>query len=161
MIKLILIVIAVIVILNFRDGLGFTSFKAPEVIEVSRQGSGIRKYEFQQLFDANRSFSSLAKQGHYTVVEGYLDSCSICKRIEAGFPAFLHILAYWWIFEGALNTYWVVGGLLCALLLRFSLLGGSGQRILRWPELIALTYVFLRGADLLVGGELFYYFSTL
>jgi hypothetical protein len=71
------------------------------------------------------------------------------------------ILAYWWIFEGALNTYWVVGGLLCALLLRFSLLGGSGQRILRWPELIALTYVFLRGADLLVGGELFYYFSTL
>jgi hypothetical protein len=89
MIKLILIVIAVIVILNFRDGLGFTSFKAPEVIEVSRQGSGIRKYEFQQLFDANRPFSSLAKQGHYTVVEGYLDSCSICKRIEAGFPAFL------------------------------------------------------------------------
>lgn len=89
MIKLILIVIAVIVILNFRDGLGFTSFEAPEVIEASRQGSGIRKHEFQQLFDANRPFSSLAKEGQYTVVEGYLDSCSICKRIEAGFPAFL------------------------------------------------------------------------
>ncbi|HEY5734506.1 MAG TPA: hypothetical protein VIU36_07055 [Gammaproteobacteria bacterium] len=89
MIKLILIAITVIVILNFRDGLGFTSFEAPEIIQVSRQGSGIRKHEFQQLFDANRPLSSLAKKGRYTVVEGYLDSCSTCKRIEAGFPAFL------------------------------------------------------------------------
>jgi hypothetical protein len=88
-IKSILIVIAVIVIMNFRDAFSFTSFEAPQVIQVSRQGSGIRKHEFQQLFDANRPFSSLAKEGRYTVVEGYLDSCSICKRIEAGFPEFL------------------------------------------------------------------------
>ena len=45
MIKLILIVIAVIVILNFRDGLGFTSFKAPEVEKIQPKKETVKKAE--------------------------------------------------------------------------------------------------------------------
>lgn len=61
----------------------------PDVSAKQRSGSGIKNYEFDTLLDQNRLFSSLAKKGYYTIIEGYVNTCSICKRLEAGFPDFL------------------------------------------------------------------------
>lgn len=65
------------------------SFVIPEAAAGSRSSSGIKKYEFTELFDRNRPLSKLAKTKYYTVIEGYTDTCSICKRLEADFPSFL------------------------------------------------------------------------
>lgn len=67
-----------------------SGFVAPVAAAGQRSGSGIRKYEFTELFDQNRLFSSLAKEDYYTVIEGYIDTCPICKRLESEFPAFLN-----------------------------------------------------------------------
>ena len=47
------------------------------------------KQEFTDLFYQNRTLASLAQPDQYTVVEVYLDSCGVCKRLENNFPAFL------------------------------------------------------------------------
>ncbi len=65
------------------------NYQRPLVLDKARNGNGIKQYDFIRLFDSKKPFSSLAKQNYYTVVEGYLDSCPICKRMEADFPAFL------------------------------------------------------------------------
>ena len=72
------------------------------------------------------------------------------------FLYYLFVLVYWKAFDGALNTGWVLLGAVCGVLLRFRLPGERAARILWWLELAALVYIFLRGADLLLGGELFY-----
>jgi hypothetical protein len=74
------------------------------------------------------------------------------NKLDRNWPFlyYLLVLAYWRIFEGALNTYWVFGGLICALLVRFEPLGGFTRNVFRWLELVALAYIFLRGVDLLV-----------
>lgn len=54
-----------------------------------RAGPGVTTVQFTDLFAARRSFGDLALPGHYTVVEVYLDSCAICRRLETSFPAFL------------------------------------------------------------------------
>jgi len=87
--KLLLIIIAVVVLAAINDRGLFSSFETPEILAVERQGRAINKYEFQRLFDAHKPFSSLAKADQYTVVEGYMDSCAICKRLEAGFGDFV------------------------------------------------------------------------
>jgi hypothetical protein len=81
------------------------------------------------------------------------------KKLDRNWPFlyYLLILAYWWGFEGALNTYWVFGGLVCGILLRLKFLGERAGKLLWWIEMAALAYIFLRGVDLLLGGELFYY----
>ncbi len=65
------------------------AYKDLPTLEKTRKGKGVKEYEFMPLFDANKPFSSLAKENYYTVVEGYTNTCSICKRMEARFPAFL------------------------------------------------------------------------
>ncbi len=84
------------------------------------------------------------------------------NKLDSNWPFlyYLLVLAYWKIFEGSLNTYWVFGGLICAMLVRFKPLGGFTRNVFRWLQLAALAYIFLRGVDLLVGGELLYYFSV-
>lgn len=72
-----------------NDGRAVANYERPAILENTREGKGIKQYEFMPLFEANKPFSSLAKENYYTVVEGYLDSCSICKRLEAEFPSFL------------------------------------------------------------------------
>jgi hypothetical protein len=72
------------------------------------------------------------------------------------FAYYLLIVAYWKVFEGALNTFWVFAGLSCAVFLRFHVLGGRAERVLWWGALAALGYIFLRGVDLILGGELFH-----
>lgn len=81
-------------------------------------------------------------------------------RLNRNWP-FLYfplVLAYWGAFDGALNTWWLLAGLVFALLLRFKLLGESARTPLRWLSVATLAYVFIRGVDLLMGGELLYYF---
>lgn len=71
------------------NGSSTVNYSELPVLDKERRGKGIKQYDFMPLFDAQRPFSSLAKDGYYTVVEGYIDTCSICKRLEAGFPSFL------------------------------------------------------------------------
>ena len=88
--NLIFILIAIIVAAIFYKRMDpYAGFVLPPVTEAKRFGSGIRKYEFTEMFEQNRTFSKLAKKGYYTVIEGYIDTCSICKRLEADFPGFL------------------------------------------------------------------------
>ena len=49
----------------------------------------IEKTRFSDHLDERRKFDTLAVSNYYTVVEVYLDSCGICRRLEAKFPAFL------------------------------------------------------------------------
>lgn len=65
------------------------AFVIPEAAAGSRSNTGIKKYEFNELFEQNRPLSKLARAKYYTVIEGYIDTCSICKRLEADFPSFL------------------------------------------------------------------------
>ena len=45
--------------------------------------------EFMELFDRDKSLSSLARAGQYTVVELYLDVCAYCRALEAALPDFI------------------------------------------------------------------------
>ncbi len=65
------------------------AFIIPDAAAGNRNGKGIKKYEFTELFDRNKPLSKLAKKDYYTVVEGYIDTCSICKKLEADFKPFL------------------------------------------------------------------------
>ncbi|MGB5306351.1 MAG: hypothetical protein WBO57_08920 [Gammaproteobacteria bacterium] len=49
----------------------------------------IRKYEYKDLFARSKRTSSLAVKDYYTIVEVYIDTCSICKQLEAGFLPFI------------------------------------------------------------------------
>jgi len=88
--NLIVLIMLVAGILVYFDVIGpGANFVVPEVVAPGRTGSAIETYEFTELFDQNRPTSALAKKGYYTVVEGYIDTCSICKRLEADFTPFL------------------------------------------------------------------------
>ena len=65
-------------------------FSVPETLASKRTANAIQTYEFTELFDQNTPTSRLARKGYYTVVEGYIDSCTICKALEADFRPFLH-----------------------------------------------------------------------
>jgi hypothetical protein len=63
-------------------------FDAPPTAMKLDQDSSIKIVEFTELFASRRPLKELVSPGHYTVVEVYLDSCGICKRLESNFPAF-------------------------------------------------------------------------
>jgi hypothetical protein len=88
MVKSVFILFAFLLAAYFFMDQGPT-FVIPEAAAGSRSNNGIKKYEFDALFERNRPLSKLAKKGYYTVIEGYIDTCSICKRLEADFPGFL------------------------------------------------------------------------
>jgi Zn-finger nucleic acid-binding protein len=81
--------LCVIFYFGYDTEIGLTSAPIPEQISVARKSSGIKKYEFKDLLDKNKPFSTLASKKYYTVVEVYLDSCSICRELESGFNTFL------------------------------------------------------------------------
>ena len=54
-----------------------------------RSGKAMVTQDFQPLFEAEASLSSLAGDGVYTVVEVYINTCSICKQLERELPPFL------------------------------------------------------------------------
>lgn len=88
--NLIYLIMLVAAGLYYFDVIGPGSgFVVPEVVASSRTANSIATYEFTEIFEQNRPTSQLAKSGYYTVVEGYIDSCTICKRLEADFTPFL------------------------------------------------------------------------
>ncbi len=88
--NLIFIIIAIIIgAVYYQDNDSAAGFIAPAAAAGQRSGSGIMKYEFTELFEQNRVFSKLAKNNYYTVIEGYIDTCTICKKLESDFPEFL------------------------------------------------------------------------
>ena len=88
--NLLFIIVGIIVAVFYFKGTDpMSNFVKPAAAAGERSGSGIRKYEFTQLFEQNKLFSSLAREDYYTVIEGYINTCSICKQLESEFPAFL------------------------------------------------------------------------
>ena len=61
----------------------------PRKTTSERSGTGIKTHEFMALFEAKQPFSGLASGDYYTIVEVYLDSCTVCKRLEKGYAPFL------------------------------------------------------------------------
>lgn len=59
------------------------------------------------------------------------------------------LVGYMIKFEGSLDNYWVLAGVICALLLRFEALGGILTKAAKGIELIVFGYVLWRGAGLL------------
>lgn len=45
--------------------------------------------EFDGMFESELRLEAMARPGNYTVVEVYLESCSICRQLESTYPAFL------------------------------------------------------------------------
>jgi hypothetical protein len=60
------------------------------------------------------------------------------------------LVAYWRGYSSTLDNYWVFGGLLCGLLLRFEFLGGAVERLIRALELLVFAYVAWRCVKLIL-----------
>ena len=65
-----------------------TPFSMPVPAD-ERSGKAIVPQDFKPLFDAEAPLSSLAGDGVYTVVEVYINTCSICKQLERELPSFV------------------------------------------------------------------------
>ena len=65
-----------------------TAFSLP-VPAAERGGKAMVTQEFAPLFEADVPLASLAGDGVYTVVEVYINTCSICKQLERELPPFL------------------------------------------------------------------------
>ena len=63
-----------------------STFEHPLPLAVERSGPGVKKYEFERLLSEHTRFEDLAAAGYYTVVEGYTDSCSVCRALERELP---------------------------------------------------------------------------
>jgi hypothetical protein len=66
-------------------------------------------------------------------------------RADSNWPLTYYggLLAYWRSYSYTLDTYWVMGGLLCGLLLRFEFLGGAAEKLIRALEILVFGYVIL------------------
>jgi hypothetical protein len=60
------------------------------------------------------------------------------------------LLAYWRSYSYTMDNYWVLGGVLCGLLLRFEFLGGAVEKMIRAIELLVFAYVALRCVQLVL-----------
>ena len=66
-----------------------TPFEHPLPLAAVRPDSGVAQYEFERLLENETSFEELAEPGYYTIVEGYTDSCGICRALERTLPSLL------------------------------------------------------------------------
>jgi len=73
-------------------------------------------------------------------------------RIDSNLPLTYYglLIAYWRGNAYTLDNYWVLGGVLCGLLLRFEFLGGAVEKLIRALELLVFVYVTLRCAKLIL-----------
>ena len=64
-------------------------------------------------------------------------------RMDSNWPLTYYgvLLAYWRSYAYTLDTYWVLGGLLCGLILRFEFLGGAVEKLMRALEVLVFGYV--------------------
>lgn len=59
------------------------------------------------------------------------------------------LLSYWHGSYDTLDSYWVLAGLVCGLVLRFEILGVALERLFRCLELVVLVYVIRESTALL------------
>jgi hypothetical protein len=66
-------------------------------------------------------------------------------RVDSNWPLTYYgvLLAYWRGYSYTLDTYRVLGGVLCGLILRFEFLGGAVERLIRAFEFLVFGYVIL------------------
>jgi hypothetical protein len=64
-------------------------------------------------------------------------------RVDSNWPLTYYgvLLAYWRGYAYTLDTYWVLGGVLCGLMLRFEFLGGAVEKLIRALEVLVFGYV--------------------
>jgi hypothetical protein len=55
----------------------------------ARSGKAIRMLEFKPLFENDRALATLARDGVYTVVEVYINTCGTCKALERDLAGFV------------------------------------------------------------------------
>lgn len=58
------------------------------VLPVAGFAGRTEQREFTELFDKGTPFAALAGDGHYTVIEVYLDECAYCRELEAALGTF-------------------------------------------------------------------------
>ncbi len=63
--------------------------------------------------------------------------------IESNWPLLYYfgVVTYSWNYPGVLDSAWVYGGVVCALLLRFEFMGGVFLKIIRFIDFLVLLYV--------------------
>jgi hypothetical protein len=73
-------------------------------------------------------------------------------RLDSNWPLIYYglLVAYWYGYTYTLDDYWMAGGLLCGLLLRFEFLGGAIEKPIRALELGVFTYVVGRCVTLIL-----------
>ena len=78
------------------------------------------------------------------------------KRVAAGVDSnwllayYGLLISYWRGYAYTLDNYWVLGGLLCGLVLRFEFLGGAVEKLIRTLELLVFSYVVWRCVKLIL-----------
>jgi hypothetical protein len=73
-------------------------------------------------------------------------------RVDSNWPLAYYgvLVAYWRGYAYTLDTYWVLGGLLCGLILRFEFLGGAVEKLIRALEILVFGYVIFCGVKLIL-----------
>jgi hypothetical protein len=73
-------------------------------------------------------------------------------RADSNWPLIYYglLVAYWRGNAYALDYYWVFGGLVCGLLLRFEFLGGAVEKLIRLFELVVFLYLAVRCVKLIL-----------
>lgn len=86
------------------------------------------------------------------VVTAFIAVKRFTLRVDSNWPLayYVVLVAYWRGFAYTLDHYWVLAGVLCALLLRFEFLGGAAEKLIRAVELAVFAYVVLRCAKLIL-----------
>lgn len=76
----------------------------------------------------------------------------LSSAVDSNWPIAYYgvLLAYWRGYAYSLDNYWVMGGLLCGLLLRFEFLGGAVEKLIRALELLVFFYVTWRCVKLIL-----------
>jgi hypothetical protein len=76
----------------------------------------------------------------------------LSSAVDSNWPMAYYgaLMAYWRGYAYTLDAYWVLGGLLCGLLLRFEFLGGAVEKLIRSLELIVFIYVAWRCVKLIL-----------
>jgi hypothetical protein len=93
--KIALAAVAAVVAIYYKGEMGAAGgidrnfSEPPRASMASGDIERISTHEFTDLFQNSTATSTLAVAGHYTVVEGYINTCGICRVLESKFEPFL------------------------------------------------------------------------
>jgi hypothetical protein len=73
-------------------------------------------------------------------------------RVDSNLPLAYYgaLVGYWRAYAYTLDIYWVLGGLLCGLVLRFEFLGGAVEKLIRAFEILVFGYVIFSCVKLIL-----------